>query len=38
MFVKLLHATPEPDQIVGLAAMVCRSNSIRQTVAEWGSK
>lgn len=25
MFVKLLHATPEPDQIVGLAAMVCRN-------------
>ena len=25
MFVKLLHATPEPDQVVGLAAMVCRN-------------
>lgn len=25
MFVKLLHATPEPEQIVGLSAMVCRS-------------
>lgn len=25
MTVKLLHATPEPDQIVGLAAMVCRN-------------
>lgn len=25
MFVKLLHATPDPDQIVGLAAMVCRN-------------
>ena len=25
MFVKLLHATPEPEQIVGLAAMVCRN-------------
>lgn len=25
MYVKLLHATPEPEQLVGFAAMVCRS-------------